>query len=489
MNLLFRTDGNSTIGLGHFVRSLALAEMLQPYYHCSFAIQAPSEAIAEQIQKSGCVLIKLPATTNYISEAEYLAQSYAGQFAAVILDGYQFLTGYQSALRPFFKIICIDDLHTTHFLVDVIINPAGGITPENYAKEAYTKVYTGPAFALLRQPFLKAAQQVRSRPDSPRVFINMGGADPENFTLQVITALLQRPENFKIEVVLGSAYSYLTTLKNSTAHTNQLNLHQGLSAVEMCQLMQQCTFAILPPSTVAYEWCSVGGPLFLIRTAENQKNLERFLLQQHLALPYTQLNNFLPEVLTNTAFFTEQALQQHQQFDGQSPLRLRQVIDQLFYPELLQLRRAQASDVQLLFQWINDPVVRRFSLHPDPIPLNTHTTWFQYKLTDKNCFIFIAEIYREPVGMIRFDVNINNKNEAVISYLIDQNFRGKGLGTLMLQAGLKNLKKAAPQITTVSGLVQPENNASIKAFTKAGFSVESNPDKDYPNILKFTISH
>jgi UDP-2,4-diacetamido-2,4,6-trideoxy-beta-L-altropyranose hydrolase len=281
---------------------------------------------------------------------------------------------------------------------------------------------------------------------------------------------------------VGSAYRHLTSLEKLAS--NKVTIHQQLTAAQMCQLMQACSLAILPPSTVAYEWCSVGGPLFLIQTAENQKNLKNFLLQTELAQPYTKLNTLLPLIGLSLAYFGEQLNKQRQLFDGQSPARLRQVIDQLFYPDLLHLRRAQSGDLQLLFHWINDPVVRRFSLNPEPVSLTTHSTWYRYKITDKNCFIFIAEIRQEPVGMIRFDVN---HRETIISYLVDENYRGKGLGTLLLQQGIFKFKINARKTTSISGLVQKENIASIKAFTKAGFKINPESDKNYPHVLKFTL--
>ncbi len=484
MQILFRADGNSTIGLGHLVRSLAFVEMLQPTYTCALAIQEPSEAIIQQIKNSGCTVIQLPTTTNYLAEAKYLTDTYARQFSAIILDSYQFTTSYQQALQPFFKIICLDDLHNLHFVANAVINPAGGIQPDDYTKESYTKVYTGPEYALLRQPFLEAATAARTLPDEPRLFINMGGADPENYTAQVVEELGQLPEKWRMEVVVGSAYRHLARLEKLAAGMKQLTIHQQLTADQMCQLMQVCSLAIVPPSTVAYEWCSVGGPLFLIQTAENQKYLNNFLLQTELAQPYAQLNTLLPINRLSATYFGEQLNKQRQFFDGQSPARLCQVVDQLFYPDLLHLRRAQSGDLQLLFHWINDPVVRRFSLNPEPVPLTTHTTWYRYKLTDKNCFIFIAEIRRVPVGMIRFDVN---QRGTIISYLVDENYRGKGLGTLLLRAGILKFKIEVQKVTSISGLVQKENIASIKAFTKAGFTINPEGDKDYPHVLKFTL--
>jgi UDP-2,4-diacetamido-2,4,6-trideoxy-beta-L-altropyranose hydrolase len=41
--IVLRADGNSRIGLGRVIRSLALAQMLDEVFECVFAIQEPGE--------------------------------------------------------------------------------------------------------------------------------------------------------------------------------------------------------------------------------------------------------------------------------------------------------------------------------------------------------------------------------------------------------------------------------------------------------------
>ncbi|MDQ4140488.1 MAG: GNAT family N-acetyltransferase, partial [Bacteroidota bacterium] len=192
----------------------------------------------------------------------------------------------------------------------------------------------------------------------------------------------------------------------------------------------------------------------------------------------------LPEAIINASFFAKQVSRQRNYFDGKSGDRLLQVFAQLLNSATLELRVAQQEDLHLLFNWVNEPDVRHYSLNPAPIPFAQHKSWFGQKLADKNCFIFIAELNAQPVGMIRFDIS---QGEAVISFLLDKNYRGKGLGTLLLQKGIEKIRTAAPKLTSISGLVQKRNIASVKAFTKAGFSAKDFGDSKHPNIFKFTM--
>jgi len=72
-----------------------------------------------------------------------------------------------------------------------------------------------------------------------------------------------------------------------------------------------------------------------------------------------------------------------------------EIFHQLLYPDLLLLPRIP-DDRLLLFNWINEPAVRQFSLNPAPVPLAMHTHWYQHKLTDPNCFI-LKKIQGEPI--------------------------------------------------------------------------------------------
>ena len=56
----FRADAGQSIGYGHFIRSLALADMLKYDFDCTFFTQTPTEYQKQEAEKV-CPLVALPA--------------------------------------------------------------------------------------------------------------------------------------------------------------------------------------------------------------------------------------------------------------------------------------------------------------------------------------------------------------------------------------------------------------------------------------------
>lgn len=137
-------------------------------------------------------------------------------------------------------------------------------------------------------------------------------------------------------------------------------------------------------------------------------------------------------------------------------------------PAPLQLRPATREDSRLLFAWANDPVVRAASFSTDPIPWEEHVRWFDRKMSDERCRMFIALGAEDlPVGQIRFD--IREDGEAEVDLHLAPGERGKGYGTTLIMEGLKALF-ASTNVQAVHSFVKVSNAASRNAFLKAGFT-------------------
>ncbi len=130
------------------------------------------------------------------------------------------------------------------------------------------------------------------------------------------------------------------------------------------------------------------------------------------------------------------------------------------------LRKVEKSDIRCIFDWANDPLAREMAIHPEPIPWKSHQAWFEQKLQDENCLFYILHEGENNLGSIRFDRKENN--EYLISYSIDEKYRGKGLGNLILQKGIQ---KVVSQVTECSfvAYVLNSNQASSKLFLKNSF--------------------
>ncbi|MDW8301671.1 MAG: UDP-2,4-diacetamido-2,4,6-trideoxy-beta-L-altropyranose hydrolase [Bacteroidia bacterium] len=280
--IYFRADGNSQIGLGHITRSLALADMLKEHFEICVLIQEPLTEVFAQIQEVTKNIIVLPQTTDYLAEACYIAEKYLTGKEIVVLDGYNFQTEYQKIIKNTgVKLVCIDDLHAWHFVADVVINHAGGVKETDYSCEPYTKLCLGLEYALLRKPFLEAAQQERTIEKIENAFICFGGSDPHNFTEKALQACLEAKIFKEIHVVVGSAYPYFEQIKNLTNHEKNIFLYQNLNAQDLCNVMKKCHLGIVPASSVAIElWFIRMKVVMVIMTALNQKEIYQGLIQK-----------------------------------------------------------------------------------------------------------------------------------------------------------------------------------------------------------------
>jgi RimJ/RimL family protein N-acetyltransferase len=135
---------------------------------------------------------------------------------------------------------------------------------------------------------------------------------------------------------------------------------------------------------------------------------------------------------------------------------------------MITLREAEQSDCTLLYQWVNDPVIRSCALKDAPITLQNHLTWFNKQLISLNCNIYIASIDDKPIGQVRFN------QTALNTYEIDTHLspcsRGYGYGRKMLKQALKLIEK--DKNSTFIATILIENIASIKLFEACNFKRE-----------------
>lgn len=136
---------------------------------------------------------------------------------------------------------------------------------------------------------------------------------------------------------------------------------------------------------------------------------------------------------------------------------------------MVYLRNATKEDVDLLYKWTNDPVVRNNSFNTEPIPYNNHVSWFNRIMADPSVLLYILMDDDTPVGQIRLSVD---EKEAEIGYSIASEFRGKGYGHIILQLVANEIRKNHFEIERLVAKVKPDNIASNKLFIAEGYEME-----------------
>ncbi len=449
------------MGLGHLVRSLALARMLNTDFNCHFATTNPPANFISQIKEVCEKLIEIPEFETIEEEARHLASHHLTGDEIIVLDGYHFKTEYQKILKNTdCKIVCIDDIHEFHFVVDAIINHAGGIKASQYSAEKSTRFNLGLDYVLLRPAFSDAAKNRQALSTKQQAFICLGGADPKNDTIEVLQKLEISQSVKSAFVVIGAAYKHRAKLEafinNSTL---KITILENISADEMVATMRLCPIAITSPSTISIEYLTIGGQLYLHQIADNQTNLRNYLTKEKVAFAFSEFP------ITDTKKIENALSNQQDLIDGKSPLRLRKIFRELEQELHCKLRKTTVDDLMIYFNWANEPQTRLQSFSSKPIALSEHQNWFKDKMSSSSCHLYLLEYKGIPAGQIRFDI----RKKAVLSYSIAPEARGKGLSTYLLQKGVEQFKKDRQEKMPIVGFVKEQNIPSNRAFTKLGY--------------------
>ena len=139
----------------------------------------------------------------------------------------------------------------------------------------------------------------------------------------------------------------------------------------------------------------------------------------------------------------------------------------------LSLRRATIEDARDVLRWRNDPATRENSFNKAEIDLNSHLAWFERKLNQKECLMFIMMDDGQKVGNIRLDVT---DGVGEISYMIAPEYRGKGYGKKMLILLEAELNEIGADVKTLTAFVLKDNIASMRCFLDNGYTGEDAGD-------------
>jgi RimJ/RimL family protein N-acetyltransferase len=133
----------------------------------------------------------------------------------------------------------------------------------------------------------------------------------------------------------------------------------------------------------------------------------------------------------------------------------------------VRLRPADRQDCKLLFDWVNLPEVRAASFSSDPITFSTHETWYERKLADSGCRIFIAlDDNGKEAGVIRFE---REDDEAIVSITVAPTHRGRGYASAMITAACRHA--GLPGIRRFVAEIKDGHEISERAFARAQFRV------------------
>lgn len=300
MKIAFRVDASLSIGSGHVVRCLTLADALRKKgAHCVFITKAHPGNLIELIKSRSFDVFIIPTGPDsgeeYIQNEKFwlggtqrddaiksidLCKSNNFTPDAMITDHYSLDDSWEKIFQSHFpeaKIIVIDDLcnrkHECYLLIDSTLERQSVEYKPFVSSECI--LLMGTDYALLREDFAQLrslAYEKRKNIASPRkVLITMGGVDINNIT----GALLKRISNNidtqidLITVVLGVSCPHKDEIIR-IAKECKFNVEVLININNMPQVMLENDIAIGALGSTTWERAVLGLPTINLAIAENQ---------------------------------------------------------------------------------------------------------------------------------------------------------------------------------------------------------------------------
>lgn len=277
--LYIRVDASQTIGVGHIMRCLAIAESWQKTGgRVCFLVKDIPPLLRERLLHQQMQVLQIPSCTELQEEMDWLQANTSQKNCILLLDGYHFTDSYQAALKRYFKLVVVDDYsHAKHYYADLILNRNLIADEQLYLdkKQSYTKLLLGMQYNYIREEFRKYRRDDYNVPSNIKnVLINFGGADAQNYTEATIRFLKHMP-NIHLIVVVGPAYNGHEKL-NETLEQVQASVTVLQSVNNIAEIMSTVDVAIIAAGTTLFEAAYIGVPTIAIKTASNQRSVEVF---------------------------------------------------------------------------------------------------------------------------------------------------------------------------------------------------------------------
>ena len=308
ISVVFRADASRTMGSGHIMRCLTLADALRDRGAAAlFVCREHDGHLCELIRERGFAVSRLPLrgrvplVEDGLAYAAWLGGSWQddaeGTRAALdawgrtpewlVVDHYALDHRWQRTLRPGVgHIMAIDDLadraHDCDLLLDQNLvsemeSRYTGKTPAGCA------LLLGPAYALLQPIYAELRERTAPRHGPVRrLFVFFGAGDREDLTGRSLRAFLSLGRlDIAVDVVLSAGSRHEDEIRRHVEPWPNIHIHAGLPT--LAPLMAGADLAIGASGATSWERLCLGLPSIVITLAENQIPIAKELQARGLA--------------------------------------------------------------------------------------------------------------------------------------------------------------------------------------------------------------
>ena len=420
MRVLLGCDGGGTLGVGHVMRSLALAEaavaaghdvVVAGHFGGSFLLAqlaaAPVEVLPLSVRMAEGDLQALLDLVGRLRPDVVHVDSYAAsaQLAELVAS-----SGAQALVSN------MEDGTFGRRPAEVVIDPTLGAERSVRPQDGTTWLLRGSRYTPVRRRVIDAGHAgssdvtggVRRRHDAGQiarsVLVVMGGTDPVGLAPVAVELLARTGLALEVTVI---AVDENARRARTAAAGSRLSLSVLAPVDDLAAMMSAQDLVISAAGTSVWELCCIGVPMALVWAVDNQREGYDRVVAAGAAIGLggpgpgadEHAVDLLTRALTDAGVRARLVSAGHRVVDGLGAWRVVRTWEQALTVRRLPVietaglvaRPATLHDARQLWQWRNDPATRAGSRSSAEVAWDDHLGWLTASLTRTDRILLVVE--------------------------------------------------------------------------------------------------
>ena len=509
MRVLLRCDGGGPLGVGHVMRSLALAEAAVAAGHdVVVAGHFEGSFVQGQLAVAPVEVVQLAARVPDARPEPLLELIQRFRPDVLHLDSYEL----RGSLTGSIVLSNMEDGTFGRRRADVVVDPTLGAELSARPDDGSTWLLRGSRYAPLRERVIDARRRATDDTAAAAgipveevaraVLVVMGGSDPVGLAPAAVDLLARTGLALEVTAI---AVGENAERARAAARGSALSLNVLAPAGDLVAMMSRHDLVISAAGTSVWELCCIGVPMAVLWAVDNQRGGYDQVVAAGAAVGlggpelggsepsgHERAVGLLRTALTDSRVRADLALAGRRVVDGLGAWRVVRTWEQALRlgtsarpvstkhepSNRLTARPAGMHDARLLWEWRNDPRARAGSRNSDTVPWLEHQAWLESSLARTDRMLLVVEDPVGPVGTVRWDLGCEGEWE--VSIAVAPHRRGQSLARPVLRAAEVALSDVAQSsgthVTAYLAVVHVDNAASVRLFETSAYVPDLPPD-------------
>jgi len=273
--IIFITEGGSKIGMGHLMRSIAVAECVRDKGLMPIFIVNKEKNVIETLKNYNFHF-------QTVSSIVQCGLNIKGK--RVLIDSKKNVSATIRKLkRNNCHITLMDNATNARLFADNVIFPIEHFDTDTLDwSKAEGQLYYGAKYFPLRKDFFKHKRKKVVKKNRKNILVSFGGADPNNITLKVLKALkdLKIDKDISIKVLIGPAFQKKYRNKIYSLAKSFKNFKLINDAKNIIGVFQDIKFCFTALGVSIYELNHLNIPIILLYNYKSDKRCAEILEQR-----------------------------------------------------------------------------------------------------------------------------------------------------------------------------------------------------------------